>query len=174
MKRTAAQTRKALEGVSVQLAALDLMSVGELAVKYRDLYGEPTRSRNKGYLQKRLAWRVQELADGGLSPRALAKISELGAGLPERWRRRLTALPKDAEPEAPRDPRLPRPGTVLTRVYEGASHCVTVRDEGFAYAGELHKTLSAVAKHITGTAWNGFTFFGLKNAAARAAKEATR
>jgi hypothetical protein len=65
-------------------------------------------------------------------------------------------------PVEPRDPRVPPVGTVLRRVFDGVAHEVTVCAEGFEYEGERHKTLSAIAKQITGTRWNGFLFFGLK------------
>ena len=65
-------------------------------------------------------------------------------------------------PVEPRDPRLPPPGTVLRRVFEGVAHEVAVCEEGFEYGGTRYKTLSAIAQHITGTRWNGFLFFGLK------------
>ena len=66
------------------------------------------------------------------------------------------------QPTEPRDPRVPPVGTVLRRVFNGVAHEVTVCNEGFEHGGERFKTLSAVAKHITGTPWNGFLFFGLK------------
>src|ERR1700682_3182089 len=138
-------------------AALQKMTVNELADKFLQLYGQPTRSRNKPYLQKRLAWRVQELAEGGLSQGALAKIAELGDEFPEKWRRRLAA--KAPVPE--RDSRLPTAGTALTRVYQGRQHRVTVRGDGFVYGGKEFKSLSAIARLITRTSWNGFIFFGL-------------
>lgn len=153
-----------LADVPMQLAALGQMRVGELAARYRDLYGEPTRSRNKEYLKKRLAWRIQELAEGGLSKAVFARVSELGDGLPERWRRRQATATATggvvvAQPDA-RDPRLPPEGSVLRRTHLGVTHEVTVGAVGFIYAGERFKTLSAIAKRITGTAWNGFAFFG--------------
>jgi hypothetical protein len=150
-----------LGDVPTQLAALECMSVPELAEKYRELYGEPTGSRNKDYLRKRLAWRIQELAEGGLPERALAKIVELGDELPERWRMRQAAL-HPTPPAQKRDPRLPPPGTVLVRLFQGVEHRVTVREQGFEYQGELYKTLSSIARRITGTAWNGFLFFNLQ------------
>jgi hypothetical protein len=153
-----------LADIPAQLVALERMSVAELAEKYRELYSEPTRSRNKAYLRKRLAWRIQELAEGGLPQRALAKIAELGDELPERWRMRQAALQPTlpAEPGLQRDPRLPPPGTVLTRLYQGVEHRVTVREQDFEYQGESYKTLSRLARRITGTPWNGFLFFGLQ------------
>ncbi len=152
-----------LSTVPAQLAALEQMTVTELVAKYRELYGEPTRTRNKDHLRKRLAWRIQELAEGGLSEEAKRRVAELGVELPERWRRKLA----DAVPQverAPRDPRLPGAGSVLMRVHQGVEHRVTVMEDGFDYAGERFNTLSAVAKRITGTPWNGFTFFGLAKA----------
>ena len=175
MTKTAARARanaRALGDVPSQLAELDTMNVGALAERYRELYGEPTRSRNKDYLKKRLAWRIQELAEGGLSQGALARIHQLGDQLPERWRMRQGqpegATPTtSAEPPAvlalePRDPRVPPVGTVLRRVFDGKAHEATVCAEGFEYEGRRYKSLSAIATEIAGTRWNGFLFFGLK------------
>lgn len=175
MMNAAARARanaRALGDVPSQLAELDTMNVGALAEKYRELYGEPTRSRNKDYLKKRLAWRIQELAEGGLSQSALARIQQIGDQLPERWRMRLgqpEGAPQplaDAAPVVqalePRDPRVPPVGTVLRRVFDGKTHEVTVCAEGFEYAGRRYKSLSAVATEITGTRWNGYLFFSLR------------
>jgi hypothetical protein len=153
----------AVRKVALELAALERMTTSQLADKYLELYGEPTRSRNKDYLRKRLAWRVQELAEGGLSERALERIKELGDQLPERWRMR-TASPAPAVTPPPRaiDPRLPPPGSVITRTYRGTAHSLVVKDDGFEYDGRHFASLSAIARHITGTAWNGHLFFGLR------------
>jgi hypothetical protein len=156
---------KQLKDVPAQLAALDKMTVAQLAEEYRQLYGEPTRARNKPYLQKRLAWRIQELAEGGLPASALQRIKELGDDLPERWRMKQDAKVRaaaPAQPLEPRDDRVPPVGTVVRRLFNGITYEVTVCAEGFVYAGERFKTLSAIARHITGTPWNGFTFFGLQ------------
>ena len=72
---------------AADLAALGRMTGAELAEKYLVLFGQPARSRNKDFLRKRLAWRIQELAEGGLSERALARIEELGANALASWRR---------------------------------------------------------------------------------------
>ena len=155
---TARTAARALGDLPKQLVQLDRMTVGQLAEKYAELYGEPTRSRNRAYLQKRLAWRIQEQAEGGLAPTTLTRITELGDQLPERWRfRSAPALPSIVA----RDPRLPPVGTVLVRVFGGAKHQVTVLDEGFEYLGERFKSLSAIARRVTGQQWNGFGFFGL-------------
>lgn len=147
------------------LVDLQKMSVRELAARYRELYGEPSRSNNKGYLVRRLAWRTQELAEGGLPPSVIQRLKDLGDQLPERWRRRmaerqgvlvnLEALP------APRDPRLPDVGTTLRRVFRGKTYVVKVLAEWFELDGVVHKSLSAVSKAITGHDYNGFQFFKL-------------
>ena len=173
--------RAAVADVAGQLAALGNMTVGELRERYREVFGEPTRSRNKDYLHKKVAWRIQELAEGGLSDVALARIDALAADAPVRWRRPRAASPKPvmvasvAAENAPvdRDPRLPPPGTVLTRAFKGVEHKVTVLDEGFEYRGERHNSLSQIARDITGTNWNGFLFWGLKRRTKRKPQPAT-
>jgi hypothetical protein len=170
---TVRAARKQLADVPQQLAALAHMRVPELAEKYQELYGEPTRSRNAPNLRKRLAFRIQELAEGGLTARAVARIAELGDTLPERWRMRQAEVEKKPAGPPPivpdsRDARLPPPGTVLTRVYRGMELKVTVREGSFEYEGKLYRSLSSIAKLATGTAWNGFTFFGLKAGSSKA------
>ena len=142
------------------------MTVGQLRDKYREVFGEPSRSRNKLYLRKKVVWRIQELAEGGLSERARSLIDELAAGAPLRWRvkdrRREAAATPLPDAERERDPRLPAPGTVLSRCYRGDECRVTVLREGFEYRGERYRSLSKVAREITGTNWNGFLFWGLQ------------
>ena len=83
------EARHDMADIAKELATLKQMSVSELHEKYREVFGEPSRSRNKDYLRKKVAWRIQELAEGGLSERARGRIAELSAGLPDGWRRRL-------------------------------------------------------------------------------------
>lgn len=162
--------------VGKEIADLKQMTVGALREKYEAAFGEPTRAGNKDWLFKRIAWRIQALAEGDLSERA---------------RRRAELLSRDADlrTTAPRDPvaapggngtsgraggsgvldakpapsladeRVPPPGTVLTRVYRGQAHHVVVRDDGFEYDGQVFRSLSAIAKLITGSHWNGLLFF---------------
>lgn len=148
---------KKMASVARELAALNGMTVGELAERYKAVYGEPTRTRNKQFLRKKIGWRIQELAEGGLSPRALERIEQLAAIVPARWRQPVTA-PKSSTTVA-RDPRIPPAGTVITRVHDGAEHKVTVLGDGFEYRGERHRSLSKIARLITGTPWNGYLFF---------------
>ena len=172
--RSRAEMRR-LDDMPSQLAALETMNVPALAEKYRELYGEPTRSRNRAYLKKRLAWRIEAMFQGGLSQGALERIEQLGDQLPERWQMRLAQPTNAADatdagaspptfltPTEPRDPRVPPVGTVVRRVYDGKTHEVTVCAEGFEYEGRRYKTLSAIANQIAGSRWNGFLFFGLK------------
>lgn len=171
------EDRVAIANMQRELVALDAMTVGELAEKYRAVFGIPTRSRNKEYLRKHLAWRMQERAEGGLSPRAIERIEQLAPQAPVRWRERI-AKQDGAERPAPaaakpdRDPRLPPPGTVLTRAHNGIEHQVTVLTDGFEYQGKRHRSLSQIARLITGTSWNGFTFFLGRAAGARGDAEA--
>ena len=148
-----------IAGVTRQLAELETMSVTQLVARYRELYDAEPRSKNKAHLQKLLAWRIQELADGGLSGRAKARIAELAPlALAELHRRQRRRNP-DQRPA--RDPRLPPPGTVLRRTYRDEEHQVTVLGEGFEYRGAIYRSLSQVAREITGTRWNGYLFFRL-------------
>ena len=158
--------RAAVADVAGQLAALHEMTVGQLKDRYREVFGEPTRSGNKPYLKKKIAWRIQELAEGGLSDHAQKRIQELAPDAPVRWRasnggsRKAPPAPALEEPQ--RDPALPPPGTVLTREHKGVDHQVTVLDDGFEFHGSRYKSLSKIALEITGTRWNGFLFFRLK------------
>ena len=148
---------------ATELGALGQRTGPELSERYLALFGQPAHSRNKAFLRKRLAWRIQELAEGGLSERALARIEELGAaGLaaarrPVRVRTPTSQAPRPTE--AARDRRLPPTGTVVRRIHGTAEHSVTVLDEGFEYLGEKYRSLSKIARVITGTPWNGYLFF---------------
>lgn len=165
--------RSAAAELGAQLAALDKLTVAELVEKYREVYGVPTRTRNKDYLRKRVAWRIQELAEGGLSEKALARIEQLAPEAPVRWRATTatSGVAPAIDATAPqRDPRLPPVGSILHRTHGGVDHQVTVLDDGFEYLGERYATVSRVARAIAGTPWNGFLFFGLKR---RTEKKAT-
>jgi hypothetical protein len=156
------------------------MTVAQLRDRWLALYGTPTASRNGPYLRKRLAWRVQEVAEGGLTQRARDRIEQIldGRFLPD-ITRRARATPEAVIPKAAvapssadRDPRLPPVGTVLRKVHRGTEHAVTVLDDGFEHQGQRFGTLSAVAKSITGAGWNGFLYFGLASRSGAARKVA--
>lgn len=179
-KGRAADARQALGDVTAQLAALHGMTVAQLRERWLALCGTPTASRNGPYLRKRLAWRVQEVAEGGLTQRARDRIEQIldGHFLPDITRRARAATdgvaPKAmaTPPASDRDPRLPPVGTVLRKVHRGTEHAVTVLDDGFEHQGVRYGTLSSVAKKITGAGWNGFLFFGLATRSGAARKVA--
>jgi hypothetical protein len=154
--------------IGKQIAELERLGVKQLRQRYEDLFGEPTRAANKAWLLKRVAWRLQALAEGGLSERALARAKELAneADLRLSPPRESAAAPKAAPaplpaPPAQGDGRLPPPGSVLARRYKGKVVQVKVLPGGFEYQGELYPSLSAAAKAITGSHCNGFLFFKL-------------
>lgn len=161
-----AATNGTLATLTRQIAALGSKPVGELARVFETLAGVPTRSRNKQYLIKRVAWLMQAQASGGLSDASQIRISELGDTLPQAWRERLTASKGGASAPAPapaeRDSRLPAVGQTLSREYKGATHTVTILADGIEYQGKHFRSLSEVATTIAGTKWNGFRFFGVQ------------
>jgi hypothetical protein len=143
--------------MAVQIRRLHDLSVGELRERYREVFGQESRSRNKDYLRKRVAWGIQARAEGGLTERAKRRAAELADEIHIRVRAS-TAAPA-APPERQRDPRLPPPGETITREYKGCAHVVTVFEEDFLYEGRTYASLSAIAKRITGSLRNGFRFF---------------
>ncbi len=160
------------ETIAARVAALRRMTVGELRAQYREVYGEETRSGNKDWLWKRIAWRIQELEYGGLSERAKRRAGELANELDIRSRvpcgafddtpggkRKIVRL--SASGLATHDRRLPMPGTIINREYKGNIYQVKVLEDGFEYEGRVVNSLSAIAKEITGSHWNGFKFFNL-------------
>jgi hypothetical protein len=152
-----------------EVAALRHLSAAELRRKFIELFRESTRSSNRTWLVKRIAWRLQALAEGDLSERARQRAAELARDADLRLSApRATAsepVPGQPQPATPvrqtTDKRLPRPGTVLTRRYKGQTLQVRILASGFAFAGHVYASLSAVAKAITGSHCNGYLFFRL-------------
>ena len=140
--------------IPARLAALKIMSAAELKAQWQKLFDTEPPPFNRRYLESRLAYRVQELAYGGLKPETIRRLERLGEELDggSKTKRQVRA---DSRPLS---------GTRLIREYQGVEHCVTVRDADFEYQGRPYKSLSAIARAITGTRWNGLTFFGLKSA----------
>ena len=152
--------------VANEVAALKRLTTRELRARYADAFGEATHAKNRAWLIKRIAWRLQALAEGGLSERARRRADELANDADLRlsppWEKAVTATPERPESAAPRGPgdaRLPLPGTILLRVYKGESLQVQVLTHGFEFEGVAYPSLSAVAKAITGQHCNGFHFF---------------
>jgi Protein of unknown function (DUF2924) len=149
-----------------EVAALQRLSVGQLRLRFAELFGETTKASNRTWLVKRILWRMQALAEGDLSERArqraaeLARDADLRLNPPQSKAHTTTPTPPQAVGiQAPVDHRLPPPGTILTRPYKGQLVQVQVLTDGFAYAGRVYASLSAVAKAITGSHTNGFLFF---------------
>lgn len=140
--------------VLARLAALKKMSVKELKAEWLKLMGSEAPNNSSQYMIQRLSYRIQELAFGGMSKSLV---------------RTLDALADEYEGKKVRksviaDPRNPIIGTRLIREWNGTEHTVTVMKDGFDWQGQRFKSLSAVAKTITGTNWNGYRFFGLRAA----------
>jgi len=168
-KATQEQRMRAAEA---EISDLDHMTVGLLQVKWQQVFKESAKSRNKRYLIKRIAYRIQELVDGGLSERAKRRIEELAKDAPLRQRApRAKAGTKESaaatptktavELKAARDPRLPPVGSTIRKMHKNTEHVVRVRADGFEYRERKYTSLSAIAKVISGQVWNGFGFFGL-------------
>ena len=138
--------------ILARLAALKAMSVNELKAEWKVLFDTPAPNNSRGFLEGRLSYRIQELTFGG----------------PDKQTRRLLDLLADeVEGTLTRkaqiaDPRTPVVGTRLIREWDGVPHTVTVLKDGFDWEGRRYKSLSAVARAITGTRWNGYRFFGLR------------
>ena len=140
------------EPILARLAALKAMSVNELKAEWQALFDAPAPNNSRNFLEGRLAYRIQELTLGG----------------PDKQTRRLLDLLADevdgtlTRKAQIADPRNPVVGTKLIREWDGVAHTVTVLREGFDWDGRRFKSLSAVARAITGTRWNGYRFFGLR------------
>ena len=139
--------------VLARLAALKDMSVRELKAEWEKLFGTDAPNNSRSFLEQRLAYRIQELTWGGPSK----PVGQL-----------LDALADEVEGKKVRksvisDPRNPVIGTRLVREWNGAEQVITVLKDGFDWQGRRYNSLSAIARDITGTRWNGYRFFGLRD-----------
>ncbi len=135
-----------------RLAALKTAAMPVLKQQWRELFGSEPPPYNRRFLESRLAYRIQELAYGGLKPETLARLESLGEQL-DGGKVTVRRMRGDDKPIA---------GTQLIREYQGVEHVVTVTRAGYEYQGQPYQSLSAIARHITGTRWNGRVFFGLR------------
>ena len=142
--------------VLAQVAALEGMETTALKKMWRDLFDADPPPYNKRFLVSRLSYRLQELAFGGLSKETVERIEAMASnGAPdERNRGRGRAAER------------PVVGTRLVREWDGVEHHVTVQADGFEWQGKKYKSLSAIARAITGTRWNGWVFFGIRRSGA--------
>ena len=135
-----------------RLAALKTAPIADLKQQWRVLFGKEPPPFSRSYIESRLAYRVQELAYGGLRPETRARLEALGEQL-DGGNVVLRRIRADSRP---------LPGTRLVREHGGVQHVVTVRADDFEFEGRPYQSLSAIARHITGTRWNGWVFFGLR------------
>jgi len=154
-----------------QIDELSKMTVAQLRQKHLEAFGEEARSRHRQFLFRRIAWRIQALAEGGLSERARSRALEIANDADLRIQAPNTQFGSDAalDPKlsvsrkvpSALDPRLPPAGSYLEREFKGRRVIVKVLLDGFEFDGKIHRSLSAIAQEVTGTKWNGFLFFNL-------------
>jgi Protein of unknown function (DUF2924) len=145
------------------------LSVPALKKKYREVLGQETKTLHKQFLFRRIAWQLQAQAEGDLSPRARQRALEIAddADLRTGGVKGFWSWPDKAAKTArtssatQRDARLPEPGTLLSRRHQGRDIRVKVLDHGFEYQARHYRSLSAIAREVTGTRWNGLLFFGI-------------
>ncbi|MGA2716069.1 MAG: DUF2924 domain-containing protein [Bryobacteraceae bacterium] len=169
--------------VLMEIESLRRATLAALREKYREVFQEETRSRHREHLFRRIAWRLQALAEGDLSERARGRAHQIAQDADLR-----KVAPRDfftvsgERVETTRgdrnrrdqDSRLPLPGTLLSRKWKGRTILVEVLARGFRYENRHYSSLSAIAVAITGTRWNGLAFFGLTRPAGGARKERQR
>jgi hypothetical protein len=145
-----------------EIETMRTLKIRALKARYRELFGEDSPSSSHAQLFRRVAWRLQALAQGGLSEQARRRAAELACDADLRVRAPQSFWRELEETALPRDPRLPPAGTEITRSWKGRLIAVKVLEHGFEYNGKRFDGLSMIASRVTGTRWNGFTFFGLK------------
>jgi hypothetical protein len=154
-----------------EIERLRRLTVGQLRVKYLEVFGQSSRSNHKQFLFRRLAWRLQAQAYGDLSDQArqqalaIAQDVELRIKAPAHLvgtARQVLQPTLRSRHKPGRDERLPKPGSFLQREFKGEMVIVQVLADGFQYQDRYYKSLSAIARQVTGTAWNGYDFFRLK------------
>jgi len=161
------------ESVIAQIEQLQQLTIADLRLKYFEVFGEQSRSANRGFLFRRIAFRLQARAEGDLSERARRRALEIADDSDLRLRvskslfgdianhKSIPAADVGKHRSRPRDSRLPIPGTVLTRQFNNRRIVVTVLEDGFEYQSKRYRSLSAIAREVTGTRWNGLSFFAL-------------
>lgn len=152
--------------VTEKILEIERMPMASLLDKYAELYGERTPSRNRTHLVRKIAWRVQALAYGDLTERARKRAAELAKDAdvrvaPPRSVKYATTPGITTVAPMPHDPRVPPVGTAIQREYRGQRIRVVVLADGFEFNGQYHRTLTSVARAVTGSHINGFRFFRL-------------
>ena len=133
------------------LSRLPTLEIGELRQQWRGLYKtQPPANLSRELLLRAVAYRMQEVALGGLRPPRQRQLRQMAQQF-----NRIGAAYTPPRPEL-------KPGTRLMREWQGRTYDVLVLDDGFSWQGTSYRSLSAIARKITGTAWSGPLFFGLK------------
>ena len=149
-----------------EILALKEIPLSELEKKYEEIFdGKKTPSNNKVYLWRKIAYRIQELKYGRLHSEAQCKIEEFIQKydpVNNKALRHDNAFPERSKNGSfSRDKRLPIPGTVITKNYKGNNILVKILEHGFEYNNKIYKSLTGIAKEVTGAHWNGYLFFNL-------------
>jgi hypothetical protein len=142
------------QSVLARVAALKTTPTPGLKALWREMFAAEPPPYNRRYMEGRLAYRLQELAFGGLKPETIERLDALADELGDGGK-----IPKVRRPLNDR----PITGTRLIREWKGVEHTITVHDDFYEWEGRPYESLSVIARAITGTRWNGWTFFGLKN-----------
>lgn len=152
-------------GLLAAIVELGQLNVAALKTKYCELFGEDSRSSNKQFLVRRISWRLQTQAEGDLTERARRRIAEIAEETDFRTRAHIGFLgipgPATASARGHNDLRMPPPGTEIRRRFGNRDIVVKVLSKGFEYEHRRYRSLSAIAREVTGTRWNGLLFFGL-------------
>jgi hypothetical protein len=151
--------RERTAGLVAELARIQTLSTGQLRTEFQRLSGRPTGSWNREWLRRKVSWLIQANArQESEGVEALTLVQEV-RDVPRSPN--LTAPIQVLPGRGVRDPRLPKPGSTIVRVYRGLRLVVTVLEGGFEWNGRPYSSLSALAREITGCHWNGRLFFGL-------------
>jgi hypothetical protein len=166
--------------VWMEVEKLRRANVAGLRERYREVFGEETRSRHREHLFRRIAWRLQARAEGDLSMRARQRAQEIADDADLRKiapadfftvaGQTIEAIPGERS-QRKQDRRLPIAGSLLTREWKGRTILVEVLTRGFRYENRFFPSLSAIATEVTGTRWNGLAFFGLTRPVRKQQKE---
>ena len=145
--------------IVAQVKRLQAMSLADLRTEWERVFGEPSSHRNRARLWRRLALQLQL---NQLTPKEQAAVQEhrekIGSLPPSKW---FPGAKRKPRPRPERDHRLPPPGSTINKMYRGHTITVTVLEIGFEYGGRPYRSLTAIAREVTGTNWNGFSFFNL-------------
>jgi Protein of unknown function (DUF2924) len=151
--------------IYTEIERLGSLRIQELRARYREVFGEDSRTAHKRHLVRQIAWRLQVRAQGDLSERVrlraleIADDADLKTQVPPHWEGREPASRTSRRVQG--TSRIPAAGALLHRVYRDRTVVVKILTDGFEYEGRRYGSLSAVARAATGTRWNGLLFFGL-------------